>query len=153
VGFQGIRVWFNFLRKVRLVVAIGNQQVPQTCVRGVQNFVGKGLAQVQSRGGDERSAFNGARIAFRRYDPNEVLGAGDKSERDPIALASPLRAQFRETPRGIEALETFRDLRGVKRFTELLGYRARKILELKVTIALEITLGNRPAPERGSTLS
>ena len=141
VGFQGVGVTFNFVRNARLVVAIGNQQVAQAFVRGVEFFVGKGLAQAQSRGGDERSGFKGTRIAFRRYDPNEILGAGDKSERDPIAFGSALSAQFRETPRGVKALETFGDLRGVKRFTDLLGHGAGEVLELKVTVAFEMKVG------------
>ncbi len=121
-------------------------------VRGVEFFDGKGLAQAQSRGGDERSGFNGARTAFRTHDSNKILGAGDKSEGDPIPFEDALSAQFRETPCGVKALEALGDLRGVKRFPDLLGHSAGKVLELKVTVALEMTLGNRLTPKGGTAL-
>ena len=39
VGFQGIGIALNFVRNARLVVAIGNQQIVQAFVRGVEFFL------------------------------------------------------------------------------------------------------------------
>ena len=88
VGFQGVR---DHVRFRRVMLRPGSSHWPrsrsrQAFVRGVEIFVGKRLAQAQSRGGDERAGFKGTGAAFRRYDPNEILGAGDKSDGDPIAF-------------------------------------------------------------------
>jgi hypothetical protein len=48
--------------------------------------------------------------------------------------------------------ETFRNLRGLKMFADLLGHGVREILELKVTVAFELKAGNRPPPKGGCAL-
>ena len=128
VGFEGVGITFNFVRNTRLVVTIGNQQVAQALVCGVEFFVGKRSAQAESRSGDEGSGFEGTCATFRRYDADEILGAGDKSDGDPITFGRALSTQFRETPRGVKALKTFGELCGVKRLTLLLGYGGGEIL-------------------------
>ena len=67
----------------------------------------------------------------------------------PSPSGSALRAQFRETPRGVKALETFGDLCGVKRFTLLLGHGAGEILELKISSRIrdEGSVTGRPQRE------
>jgi hypothetical protein len=55
-------------------------------------------------------------------------------------------------PRSVKALETFGDLRGVKRFTDLLRHYVVEILEFKVTVAVEVKVGNRPPPKGGYAL-
>ena len=104
VAFQRRGVSLNAMGDLGLIVAIGCHQVAQTLLRGVEILGGKGLAQSQSRGGNERSGVQHPHTALHRYRPDEILGAGDEGYGHPRPVGSPVRAQFRKPPGSVKTL-------------------------------------------------